>query len=352
MFDALFGAGMPLAARFFLAFLIVLGLIGVTAWAVRRFGTGRLGGTSTRGRQPRLAVIDYASVDARRRLILVRRDNVEHLLMIGGPTDVVVESNIVRAVAAPRDMTVARPAGAPEPSPRAIPLPESGNGSWPLQPEPSSASVTRQSPRIEPAPEEPAPWPLQPTADTSKRPQRDTLAALAEELQARPAPQRNRPPASQRGQPVETRGEPRVEQQAERTAESETEPATETHAETRVAAVHPDHTDAAVADQSLAEMAHRLEAALRKPNAQPDLRQSRTPAVSPRGAPPIELSATPPRAIPPEQHAAMPSAPQRAARPAEPKAPRPDGKPTQSKTLYDSLEQEMASLLGRPTNKT
>ena len=79
-----------------------------------------------RGRQPRLAVIDYASVDARRRLILVRRDNVEHLLMIGGPTDVVVEANIVRAVAG-----VARRAGGAAARrqrnlPRAIPLPEAG----------------------------------------------------------------------------------------------------------------------------------------------------------------------------------------------------------------------------------
>ena len=41
MFESLFGAEMPLAIRFFLAFLIVLGLIGATAWAVRRFGSGR-----------------------------------------------------------------------------------------------------------------------------------------------------------------------------------------------------------------------------------------------------------------------------------------------------------------------
>ena len=64
MLEALFGADMPLAVRFFLAFLIVLGLIGATAWAVRRFGAGRLGGAGARGRQPRLAVIDYASVDS------------------------------------------------------------------------------------------------------------------------------------------------------------------------------------------------------------------------------------------------------------------------------------------------
>ena len=190
MFDNLFGAEMPLAVRFFLAFLIVLGLIGVTAWAVRRFGAGRLGGASARGRQPRLAVIDYASVDGRRRLILVRRDNVEHLLMIGGPTDVVVEPNIVRAVAAPRD--VARDLAAPRPSagidalPRAIPLPENGNGPWPLQPEP--VGTPRPSPRIEPSPEE-LPRPLS-LAEPPPRPRRDTLAALADELSARPTPPR------------------------------------------------------------------------------------------------------------------------------------------------------------------
>ena len=43
------------------------------------------------------------------------------------PTDVVVEANIVRAVAAPRDVALARPAAA-EPLPRAIPLPDNGNG--------------------------------------------------------------------------------------------------------------------------------------------------------------------------------------------------------------------------------
>ncbi len=95
MFDP-FGPDMPLAAKFFIAFAVVLALIGVTAWLVRRYSSDRLGGAA-RGRQPRLAVIDAATIDGRRRLVLIRRDNVEHLLMIGGPTDVVVEPNIVRA---------------------------------------------------------------------------------------------------------------------------------------------------------------------------------------------------------------------------------------------------------------
>jgi len=49
MFESLFGAEMPLPVRFFIAFLIVLGLIGVTAWIVRRFGGDRLGAATARG---------------------------------------------------------------------------------------------------------------------------------------------------------------------------------------------------------------------------------------------------------------------------------------------------------------
>src|ERR1700712_5686036 len=83
---------------FFLAFVIVLALIGLAAWLVRRFAGNRLGTGANRGRMPRLAVIHAAAVDGRRRLVLVRRDNVEHLLMIGGPSDIVVESNIIRGI--------------------------------------------------------------------------------------------------------------------------------------------------------------------------------------------------------------------------------------------------------------
>jgi flagellar protein FliO/FliZ len=338
MFDNLFGAEMPLAVRFFLAFLIVLGLIGVTAWAVRRFGAGRLGGASARGRQPRLAVIDYASVDGRRRLILVRRDNVEHLLMIGGPTDVVVEPNIVRAVAAPRDVArdVARDLAAPRPSagidalPRAIPLPDNGNGTWPLQPEP--VGTPRPSPRIEPLPEE-LPRPLS-LAAPPPRPQRDTLAALADELSARPTPPRR---------PVG--GRPMLdESQPEQRSDSRPEPRKPIEAPAAVPipaaappvpiapAPAPATEAAATPDQTLADMAQRLEAALRKPNA-----EGRPHAPPSRPAPAAEQAPTEP-------------APPRMARPAEAKPVRSDAKPNQNKTtLYDNLEQEMASLLGRPT---
>src|SRR6201995_4034507 len=88
---------MSVPAKFLLAFIVVLAVLGIGGYLMRRLSGGTLSIAGPRGRQPRLAVIDAASVDGRRRLVLVRRDNVEHLLLIGGPTDIVVEPNIVRA---------------------------------------------------------------------------------------------------------------------------------------------------------------------------------------------------------------------------------------------------------------
>jgi Meckel syndrome type 1 protein len=49
----------------------------------------------TRGRQgSRLGISEYHVVDEQRRLVIVRRDGVEHLLLIGGNQDIVVEQNI------------------------------------------------------------------------------------------------------------------------------------------------------------------------------------------------------------------------------------------------------------------
>ena len=52
----------------------------------------------------RLDIVEQAVVDAKRRLVLVRRDDVEHLVMTGGPTDIVIESGIgaPRTTAEPR----------------------------------------------------------------------------------------------------------------------------------------------------------------------------------------------------------------------------------------------------------
>jgi flagellar protein FliO/FliZ len=78
--------------RFVVALAFVLALIGAMAWLARRFGFApppRLPG------QPRrLKLIETLALDARRRLVLVRRDQTEHLLLVGGATEVTVETGI------------------------------------------------------------------------------------------------------------------------------------------------------------------------------------------------------------------------------------------------------------------
>jgi hypothetical protein len=63
--------------------------------------------------EPRLAVMEQASVDRMRRLVLIRRDDVEHLIMTGGPIDVVIETGI----AAPREVAAELGAERREPDP-------------------------------------------------------------------------------------------------------------------------------------------------------------------------------------------------------------------------------------------
>jgi flagellar protein FliO/FliZ len=273
MFEAWFGMEIPLAIRFLVAFLIVLGVIAAAAWAMRRFGTRRLAGpSSARGRQPRLAVIDSVSIDGHRRLILIRRDNVEHLLMTGGPTDVVVAPNIVRAG---HDVPAGRSPGAAEP---ANPLLD--QGSRPLLPAPGPA------PRSEPLPETPATWPLQPRPEESLRLQRDMLA---KELLTRPPAPRQSLTTVATPYPTEPRPEPRVEPRPE--------PRITTP---RPVAAHADAITTSAANESLADLAHRLGAALRKPNAAPPPEQTPAAGVVPPSRSPVRhpRASEPPSAKP------------------------------------------------------
>ena len=154
---------------FIFVFVAVLALIGVAAWLVRRFATSRLGANTNRGRMPRLAVIDAAAVDGRRRLVLVRRDNVEHLLMIGGPTDIVVEPNIVRATPG-REALPQRPPGTELP-PRIAPLPDAAG--W-------ADGDAGQAEHVEPQMPEPPPRPARPSfAEEVRRPRRRRLRPSA-----------------------------------------------------------------------------------------------------------------------------------------------------------------------------
>ena len=80
--------------RFVVSLALVLGLIGVIAWGGRRFGlAGRL--PMVAGRDRRLGVVEAMSLDGKHRLLLVRRDTAEHLLILGPAGAVVVEGGIV-----------------------------------------------------------------------------------------------------------------------------------------------------------------------------------------------------------------------------------------------------------------
>lgn len=111
-----------------------------------------------RTRTPRLQVVDAAAVDTRRRVVLVRRDDVEHLIMIGGPTDLVIESNIVsQPAAASYTPTETAYAPAEPPAPRAIRIPEQPRP-LPLEPEaeaPAPRPFIERAPVERPVPERP-----------------------------------------------------------------------------------------------------------------------------------------------------------------------------------------------------
>ncbi len=290
---------------FIIAFVVVLALIGLAAFLVRRFGGSRLGANANRGRMPRLAVIDAAAVDNRRRLVLVRRDNVEHLLMIGGPTDIVVEQNIVRASPARGDQMAPR-ASVGGDLPRSAPLPDAAG--W--------TDAESRADAFEPSEPEPAPRPARPTfADEVRRP---TGPPLGERREPSPSPMIRPEPAADtptaRNEPVmprPTRGEPAMPRPSRMPEPPPRVPPSRSAAAPPVAPP----TVPSNAEQNLTEMAQRLEAALRRPSGEGNV----APPVAPE----------PPRSV--RNEAGM----------APPVTPSP-------KTGFENLEDEMASLLGRP----
>ena len=89
---ALFGGSENAVLNSAIALGIVLLLIVLGVWVLKAFF--RASSTLGRGRNRRLMVVDSVALDPRRQLILVRRDDVEHVIMTGGPQDLVVETGI------------------------------------------------------------------------------------------------------------------------------------------------------------------------------------------------------------------------------------------------------------------
>jgi flagellar protein FliO/FliZ len=350
-----------MVVTFIFAFLAVLALIALAAWLVRRFAGNRLGANTNRGRMPRLAVIDAAAVDGRRRLVLVRRDNIEHLLMIGGPSDIVVESNIVRASPAreqlPQRPGMAQPGVPVAEPPRVAPLPDTA---WNESEAARADAFDHHEPPLmsEPPPRQTRPSfaeelrrPVPQSADRRGEPLAgfapDSLGGRPERTEPRPEPRpepRLEPRAEPRSEPMlprmPVRSEPMMPQRPVRPAAEAPKPPQPRPSQSERAAsappppqppAPPAPTPAQSADQNLAEMAQRLEAALRRPASSAPA--DTAPPVAPEPPPVRERAAAPPRNEPP------PAAP----------PPPPAATP---KSSFENLEDEMASLLGRPKSSS
>ncbi len=84
--------------QFAIALLFVLALILMLAYAAKRFGLmARVTVNSAKTKDKRLNIVEILPVDARRKLMLIRRDGVEHLIMLGHERDIVIERNIETA---------------------------------------------------------------------------------------------------------------------------------------------------------------------------------------------------------------------------------------------------------------
>lgn len=77
-----------------LTFIVLFVLLGLGAWLARMYLAGGNSGLFGGTRERRIGVSEIVNVDSRRKLLLVYRDGVEHLVMTGGPIDVVIEQGI------------------------------------------------------------------------------------------------------------------------------------------------------------------------------------------------------------------------------------------------------------------
>ena len=78
--------------KFAFAFVFVIALMLLLSYVLKRMGLA--GAVLTPGSRRRLKIVEFLPLDHRRRLVLVRRDDTEHLLVLGPGGETLVESNI------------------------------------------------------------------------------------------------------------------------------------------------------------------------------------------------------------------------------------------------------------------
>jgi flagellar biogenesis protein FliO len=201
----IFGSAVNPIAAYIIIFLVIVLAIYILVRIARRL----LGGTFVAGgksRHLRLAIMDATPVDSQRRLVLVRRDDVEHLILIGGATDIVIEQNIKLAaqpaqrqepvpITPPAPITPPLPMAAPTPITPLVPTLSAQRGEAPNMPKP--VQPVAQAPAVRQYTPTPiAPRPIQPIAPAPLR-STEPMAPRFEPRPIEPRPADVRPVATQ-----------------------------------------------------------------------------------------------------------------------------------------------------------
>ncbi len=93
------------------ALAVTLGLVGLAAWAMRRYGPSTLLRMQTQPKDRRLSIVETLMLDPQRRLVLVRWDGEERLILLG-------EGQVVSS--APAAKATANPPAGKAASPRLV----------------------------------------------------------------------------------------------------------------------------------------------------------------------------------------------------------------------------------------
>ncbi len=78
--------------KFISALLLVLGMMGGLALILKRIGLGSPSMMAADKR--RLKILEILHIDARRKAVLLMRDDVQHLIIMGQNSEIVVETDI------------------------------------------------------------------------------------------------------------------------------------------------------------------------------------------------------------------------------------------------------------------
>ncbi len=79
--------------KFIFAFIFVISLMFFISWVAKKMGLSN--NINMNNAKKRLAISSYMAIDHKHRLYIVKRDDVEHLILIGPNKQTVVEKNIV-----------------------------------------------------------------------------------------------------------------------------------------------------------------------------------------------------------------------------------------------------------------